>query len=140
MATTNKELSVRAREKVYSDVDFAFRMNPVTNDVAVKKDVEAVKQSVLNILSTNRGERPFMPNFGGNIRSYLFELVDSVTIALIEEEIRSALKNYEPRVRVLMVAVEDLSDENAINIRLEIEILSPTNTVATVEFVVERLR
>lgn len=140
MATTNKELSVRAREKIYSDVDFAFRMNPVTGDVGVKKDVEAVKQSVLNILSTNRGERPFMPDFGGNIRAYLFENVDPVTISLIEEEIRSALTNYEPRVRVLTVDVEDLSDQNAINIRLEIEILSPTNTVATVEFVVERLR
>jgi phage baseplate assembly protein W len=115
-------------------------MNPVTGDVGVKKDIEAIKQSVLNILSTNRGERPFMPDFGGNIRAYLFENVDPVTVSLIEEEIRSALTNYEPRVRVLAVDVEDLSDRNAINIRLEIEILSPTNTVTTVEFVVERLR
>jgi len=136
----NTELSVRAREKVYSDVDFAFRMNPVTSDVAVKRDVEAVKQSVINILSTSRGERPFMPDFGGNIRAYLFETVDAATVSLIEEEIQSALTNYEPRVRVLSVDVDDLSDQNAINIKLEIEILSPTNTVETVEFVVERLR
>jgi phage baseplate assembly protein W len=115
-------------------------MNPITGDVGVKKDIEAIKQSVLNILSTNRGERPFMPDFGGNIRAYLFENVDPVTVSLIEEEIRSTLTNYEPRVRVLAVDVEDLSDRNAINIRLEIEILSPTNTVTTVEFVVERLR
>jgi phage baseplate assembly protein W len=139
MAITT-DLSVRARERVYSDVDFAFRMNPVTNDVSVKRDVEAVKQSVLNILSTNRGERPFMPDFGGNIRAYLFENVDPVTISLIEEEIRTTLSNYEPRVRVLAVDVNDLSDQNAINIRLEIEILSPTSSVETVEFVVERLR
>jgi phage baseplate assembly protein W len=138
MATT--DLSVRARDRVYSDVDFAFRMNPVTNDVSVKRDVEAVKQSVLNILSTNRGERPFMPDFGGNIRAYLFETVDAVTISLIEEEIKTTLSNYEPRVRVLAVDVDDLSDQNAINIRLEIEILSPTSSVETVEFVVERLR
>ena len=115
-------------------------MNPVTNDVAIKRDIEAVKQSVINILSTNRGERPFMPAFGANIQSYLFENVDSVTVALIEEEVRSALVNYEPRVRVLEVFVEDLSDRNAINIRLEIEIISPFVTTTSVEFIVERLR
>lgn len=140
MAETQKELSIRAREKIYSDVDFAFRMNPVTNDVAIKKDIEAIKQSVLNILSTNRGERPFMPDFGANIGAYLFENVDPVMISLIEEEIRLSLGNYEPRVKVLGVDVDDLSDQNAINIRLEFEILSPTNILATVEFVVERLR
>ena len=135
-----QELSIRARDKVYSDLDFAFRMNPVTNDVSLKKDVEAVKQSVINILSTNRGERPFMPDFGANIQGFLFENVDSVTSALIEEQIRSALANYEPRVRVLQVNVEDLSYRNAINIRLEIEILSPSQTITSVEFIVERLR
>ena len=134
------ELSARSRDKIYSDLDFAFRRNPVTDDVSVKKDAEAVKQSVLNILSTNRGERPFMPDFGGNIRAYLFENVDSVTSSLIEQEIRMSLKNYEPRVRVLNVDIENLSDQNAINIRLEVEILSPTNSVTTIEFVVERLR
>jgi len=135
-----QELSIRARNKVYSDLDFAFRMNPVTNDVSLKKDVEAVKQSVVNILSTNRGERPFMPDFGANIQGFLFENVDSVTSALIEEQIRSAIANYEPRVRVLEVSVEDLSYRNAINIRLDIEILSPSQTITSVEFIVERLR
>jgi len=134
------QLSARARDKVYSDLDFAFRINPVTGDVGVKKDIEAVKQSVLNILSTNRGERPFMPDFGGNIRAYLFENVDSVTASLIEEEIKLSLANHEPRVRVLSVDVEDLSNQNAINIRLDLEIISPANSVITVEFIVERLR
>ena len=142
MATRNNtsELSVIARQRVFSDVDFAFRMNPVTNDVAVKRDIEAIKQSVVNILSTNRGERPFMPAFGANIQSYLFENVDSVTASLIEEEIRSALVNYEPRVRVLEVFVQDLSDRNAIDIRLNLEIISPFVAVTSVEFIVERLR
>ena len=134
------ELSARARDKIYSDVDFGFRKSPVTDDVSIKRDDEAIKQSVLNILSTNRGERPFMPDFGGNIRAYLFENVDSVTASLIEEEIKLSLTNYEPRVRVLSVDVEDLLDQNAINIRLEIEILSPTSSFTTVEFIVERLR
>jgi uncharacterized protein len=137
-------LTIRAREKVYSDIDFAFRPVPMQGDgqgdLARKKDVEAVKQSVLNILQTNRGEKPFVPSFGANLRSYLFETIDSVTISLIEEEIILALRNYEPRVRVISVDVEDLSEKNAISITLDFEIISPVQTTTTLEFIVERLR
>ena len=129
-----------AREKTYSDIDFAFRANPMTGDVALKKDEEAIKQSVINILSTNRGERPFLPYFGANLRRYLFDNFDRVTTSLIDEQIRSALANYEPRVRVLSVDVQGRPDQNSMTITLEFEIISPTNARTSVEFVVERLR
>jgi phage baseplate assembly protein W len=134
------DLNIRAREKVYTDLDFAFRANPVTGDVSLKKDVEAVKQSVLNILKTRRGEKPFLPNFGSGIHSYLFEPIDSVTKAMIEEDVIFSLRNYEPRVRILSIVVDDLADQNAINIRLDLEIISPVVTTTTIEFIVQRLR
>jgi phage baseplate assembly protein W len=134
------DLSIRAREKVYTDLDFAFRENTITSDVSLKKDVEAVKQSVLNILLTNKGERPFLPTFGANIRSHLFENIDSVTSSLIEEDITFALRNFEPRVRVLSVNVEEQPERNAVNITLDVEIISPVRTTATIEFSVERVR
>ena len=138
------DLTIRARDRIYSDFDFAFRpvqmQDDARGDLSRKRDIEAVKQSVLNILRTNRGERPFSPAFGSNIRSYLFENVDAVTRALIEEDIIFSLSNFEPRVRILNVNVTDLPDNNAINISLELEIISPINTVAAVEFTLERLR
>ena len=134
------DLSIRAREKVYTDLDFAFRENPITSDVSLKKDVEAVKQSVLNILLTNKGERPFLPTFGSNIRSHLFENIDSVTSSLIEEDITFALRHFEPRVRVISVNVEAQPERNAVNITLDVEIISPVRTTAKIEFSVERVR
>jgi len=134
------DLSIRARNTEYSDVDFSFRVIPVSNALALKKNEEAVKQSVINILSTNRGERPFLPYFGANIRSYLFENIDSVTEGLVEEEIRTALVNYEPRVRVTNINVDARPDNNALNISLEFDIISPREISTTVNFVVERLR
>lgn len=138
------DLTIRARDRIYSDFDFAFRpvqmQDDARGDLSRKRDIEAVKQSVLNILRTNRGERPFSPAFGSNIRSYLFENVDAVTRALIEEDIIFSLSNFEPRVRILNVNVTDLPDNNAINISLELEIISPINTVTAVEFTLERLR
>jgi len=138
------ELNIRARDKVYSDIDFAFR--PVqmegneSGDVARKRDVEAVKQSVLNILRTNRGERPFSPSFGSNIRSYLFENVDEVTKTLIEEDIVFSLRNFEPRVSILSINVSDIPDRNAVNITMDLEIISPVETTTTLDFTLERLR
>jgi len=129
-----------ARERTYTDLDFAFRANPITGDIALKREVQAVKQSVLNILLTNRGERPFDPEFGSDIRKQLFENFDPITEQLLSDQIRSALRNYEPRVRVLNVNVNGRPDNNALNVSVEVEIQSPERTVTSVDFSVERLR
>jgi len=129
-----------AREQRYTDIDFGFRPNPNTGDIALKRDEQAVKQSVVNILLTNRGERPFDPDFGANIRNQLFENFDPIVKQLIDDDIRAALRNYEPRVRVLNVQVDAKPDQNSIDISVEFEIQSPEQTVTTVNFSVERLR
>jgi phage baseplate assembly protein W len=133
-------MSITSRKYVYTDIDFRMRVNPNTKDIVIKADAEAVKQSVLNILLTNRGERPFMPDFGGNLRAYLFENFDAVTGAAIRAQIVNALRNYEPRVQVLDVVVEDLSYRNALRIAVEIRIKAPEDITTDVEFIVERLR
>jgi len=132
--------TIVAREQSYSDFDLAFRANPVTGDVALKKNEQAVKQSVLNILLTNRGERPFDPNFGSDITSQLFENFDPIVETILEEQIRTALRNYEPRVNLLGVVVDGSPDRNAINVRVEFEIISPEGVTTSVDFSVERLR
>lgn len=129
-----------ARERTYTDVDFAFRANPITGDVALKREIQAVKQSVLNILFTNRGERPFDPEFGSDIRKQLFENFDPITEQILSDQIRTALRNYEPRVRVLNIDISSRPDNNYIDVSLEVEIQSPDQTVITVDFSIERLR
>jgi len=132
--------NIRARTKPYSDFDFPFKKHPVTGDVPIKRDVEAVKQSVRNILLTRRGEKFFDPDFGGSLTEYLFENFDIVVESEMEERIVNTLRNYEPRVRVLSVDVSDLSYRNALNLKLEVEILSPENVITDIEFIIERLR
>lgn len=124
---------------LHKDLDFHFDINPVTNDVPIVADVKAIKQSVLNILLTNHGERPFKPTFGANLRSYLFEPVDNVTIVLIANQIKEAITNWEPRVRVVDIKVSSKADRNAIDIAAEIKIVG-TGDVVTVETSLERIR
>lgn len=129
-----------SRVNAFTDLDFRFIANPNTGDAGLKKDVAAIKQSVLNILLTNHGEKPFRPIFGANLRAYLFENFDPVQEAIIKSVVETALINYEPRVSVTNVEVVDLSYRNALRIRVEFDILSPTELSTDVEFIVERIR
>ena len=139
-STTAENSGIRARTKPYSDFDFAFKKHPVTKDLPIKRDIEAIKQSVRNILLTRRGEKFFDPDFGGSLTEFLFENFDPVVEAEMEMRIINTLRNHEPRVRVLNIEITDLLDRNALNLSLEVQILSPENTTVNIEFIIERLR
>ena len=134
------DLSVKARREDYVDVDFSFRVSPISGDVALKRDAEAVKQSVLNILQTARGEKPFQPTFGVGLRNYLFELFDPSIAVLIEEDVTFAIENFEPRLELQSVNVIDQTDRNGIQITVTGRIRSPEPTPIEISFIVERLR
>lgn len=128
-----------SRKIQYSDID--FRLKTKTNkDLYVKIDVEAVKQSIINIVTTNYGEKLFQPNFGANLRSILFEPIDQVTSLVIKNQIIEAIKNFEPRAEILGVRVQDLDYSNSIQIIIEFAVLNPQQEIASVGIILERLR
>lgn len=61
-----------ASENIYSDLNLSFKPHPITGDITRKTDVDAVKQSIKNLISTNHYERPFKPSLGANLRGKLF--------------------------------------------------------------------
>ena len=128
-----------ARQTTYKDLDFTFKQNPNTNDVGIKKNNDAVKQSVLNILRTNHGERPFNYNFGANLRSYLFENMSNITAANMSTSINTALANWEPRIEVLNTNIQAKGDENDVRITVTGRVIS-TNEVIDIATTIERLR
>ena len=65
--------------RLYRDIALSFETNAATKDVIVKKDVDAVKQSVKNLILTNHYERPFHPEIGSGITNLLFEPLDPIT-------------------------------------------------------------
>ena len=128
-----------ARQATYKDLDFAFKQNPNTNDVGIKKDNAAVIQSCLNILRTNHGERPFDYEFGANLRAYLFENMTNITAANMSTSINLALNNYEPRIEVLNTNVQTREEDNEVYITVTGKILS-TNEIVDISTTIERLR
>tara|TARA_Y100001951_G_scaffold72047_1_gene58927 strand:- start:215 stop:613 length:399 start_codon:yes stop_codon:yes gene_type:complete len=128
-----------ARQTIYKDLDFSFKQNPNTNDVGIKTNNASISQSVLNILRTNHGERPFNYKFGANLRRYLFENMTRVTAASMTTSIETSLKNWEPRIEVLNTNVQAKADENDVRITVTGRVIS-TNEVIDIATTIERLR
>jgi len=128
-----------ARQETYKDLDFTFKQNPNTNDVGIKKDNASISQSVLNILRTNHGERPFNYNFGANLRRYLFENMTRATAASMSTSINTALSNWEPRIEVLNTNIQAKADENEVKVTVTGRVKS-SNEVLDITTTIERLR
>ena len=128
-----------ARQETYKDLDFSFKQNPNTNDVGIKKNNASVIQSVLNILRTNHGERPFNYNFGANLRAYLFENITNITAANISTSVNLALRNWEPRIAVLNTNIQAKADDNEVFITVTGRVKS-NNEIIDITTTIERLR
>jgi len=107
---------------IYKDLNLFFTKNPLTKDVSKVTDVQAIKRSVRNLVLTDRGERLFHPEIGGDVKGSLFENFTPI----MEFELRSAIENvikiYEPRVVLEDVKVNDPSGNDLDNNRLRITI------------------
>ena len=96
----------------FRDLDLDFTRNAVTNDVNVVEDVIAVKRSLRNLIQTNFYERPFQPELCCGVRELLFENFTPMTKVFLERKIEEVIVNYEPRVNLQNVAVDDDQDKN----------------------------
>ena len=126
-------------QKIYSDLDLTFRRLPVTNDVALSYDEQAVIRSVRNLLLTGFYERPFQPNLGSNLNKLLFEPADQLTSNLIESEVRDVISNFEPRVTINSINVTITPDENSFNLSMTFFVGNNTRAT-TVTLLLQRSR
>ena len=114
MATTHK----------FSDFDIDFNRNTFVDDISVKKDINSVRQSVMNIVLTVPGEKPFKRDFGVGLRHELFELWTPYKKAIMQRDIISEVNRLEPRAEVYKVDVDEESiDDNQVGINISFRIL-----------------
>tara|TARA_B100000287_G_scaffold176439_1_gene166436 strand:+ start:8129 stop:8566 length:438 start_codon:yes stop_codon:yes gene_type:complete len=130
---------IRARTNLYVDFDLAFIANPNTGDVSKKTDIEAIKQSVKNLILTMKGERPFQPYLGSNVRHLLFENGDPFTAINLKKEIEFTIDNHEPRVDLIDVIVTEALDANRFKIQIRFALVS-TGQQEDVDFYLERIK
>ena len=104
-----------------------------------KTNVDAVKQSIRNLLLTNKGERLFQPNLGGNINAMLFENITPQTFITMQDHIKDILAAYEPRAEVIEVYVAETSDDHEVQVTIVFGIVNVQEPI-TLEVILERVR
>lgn len=128
-----------SRSDIYADLDLRMITNPLSNDIVVLTDIDAVKQSVLRLVLTNHYEIPFEPFKGANISALLFEPADEFVAYKIRQNILKVLRDYEPRVANASVSIVNDSDRNAYDISLSFTIIAYEQN-ADITFSLKRLR
>ena len=110
-------------KRKFKDISMSFESNPLNDDLVSLSDTTAIARSIRNIVFTSPGEKFFNPDFGSRISESLFENVDEVSALAIEDEIKSSIINFEPRVNLLSTIVVPNPDDNEMNVTIEYEIV-----------------
>ena len=109
-------------ESTYSDLDLDFTINPLTKDVSLKYDAEAVKRSLRNLIFTQRYERLFQPDINSGINNLLFENFGSIQVVTLRSRIEQTIVNFEPRVTEVNVNVYENQELHHLTIEIQFRV------------------
>ncbi len=93
----------------YRDFDLTFKPHPVTGDLGVRTDVNAIFQSIRNILFSMSEEVLYNPEMGGNVYGMLFGPADALTKVNLQTAIEESIRTYEPRCDLKSVVVTEFN-------------------------------
>lgn len=119
----------------FKDISMTFQSNPLTKDLIVLKNENAIARSIKNIVFTNPGEKPFQPNFGSRITESLFENIDDITALEIESELKESIQRQEPRVNLTKLKVTPDIEGNGFDVVINYDIIGADVPPQQLEFV-----
>lgn len=127
------------KQSLYADFRKDLAVSPISQDLALIKDDEAVKQSIKNLVLTDPGERLMQPFIGGGIRALLFENITPAVLNLIENKVKSTINTYEPRADIINVTASSRYDDNTVNVVVNFYIRN-TNEPIKLDLILTRVR
>ena len=126
--------------RAFKDISLSFTRSPITNDLITLNNEDAIKKSVINLCRTRLTDRFFNELLGTSIEDALFELVGEDSGVSLEEEIKSLLNNFEPRIKLTQVNIEDDIDENGLYITIRYNIVGLPFPEQNIEFLLQPSR
>jgi hypothetical protein len=112
ISRADKITELSKKQDFFSDFFTDFETHPITNNLARVTNDQSVKQSIRNLILTNRGERFFEPNIGSDILRAVFEPNDILTANDLQRYIEYTIKFCEPRAKLQQVSVTPSLDGN----------------------------
>ena len=137
-------MAITRISRAFKDISLSFKRHPVTNDIGVLKNADAIKRSVRNLVQTIPSERFFNSTLGSDVRDSLFEnspgFVDFGTASIIERQIQTTIENFEPRIDNLEINVNPRPDSNEFEINVFFDIVGQTFPAQEFSFILKATR
>jgi len=133
-------MAVTRISRSFKDISLSFEPHPVTKDLPVLKNQNAIIRSIRNLVETIPTERFFNSTIGSNVRSSLFDFVDYGTASIIEDQILVSISNYEPRVNEVRVQVDPRPDTNEFEVTVTFNIIGQEIPTQQFSFILEATR
>jgi len=133
-------MAVTRVSRSFKDISLSFEPHPVTKDLPVLTNRNAIIRSVRNLVETIRTERFFQSNLGSDVRDSLFEIMDYATATILREQILEVIINYEPRVENIDVEVEPNIDDNNFVVTIIFDIIGQEIPTQSFTFILEATR
>lgn len=133
-------MAVTRISRSFKDISLSFQPHPITKDLPVLINQNAIIRSIRNLVETIPTERFFNPDLGSNVRSSLFEFVDFGTASIIREQILNTISNYEPRVNDVQVEVVPSPDVNEFEVTVIFNIIGQEVPTQQFSFILEAAR
>ena len=133
-------MAIQRISRAFKDISLSFDAHPITKDLQILKNENAIRRSVRNIVETIPTERFFNSLLGSEVRSSLFEFVDFGTASVIQNQIEIALENFEPRIDNVQVQVDAFPDRNAFNATIIFDIIGQEFPTQEFSFLLEATR
>ena len=110
----------------FINISFPFEEDKKGKFLKMEKESKrAIKADLLHLLLTQKRQRLYLPNFGVNLRQYLFEQNDGIVHASIQREIESAIQEFIPNLTILEITVNKSDrNEHAALVRLDFKVTS----------------
>ena len=134
-------MAVKRISRAFKDINLSFSPHPVTKDLTVLRNENEIKRSVRNIVQTIPTERFFNSILGSDVRGLLFDnFVDFGTASVIEDQIKIAIENFEPRVDNLQVNVNPKPDDNEFEVNVLFDIIGQEFPAQSFSFILQAAR
>jgi phage baseplate assembly protein W len=117
-------------KRVAIGVSIPFNSNSVFTSTYTT--IDQTKYNIINYLLTNNNERVLNPNFGANIRAFLFEDMTEPSLRALEMKLRNDIPLYFSNVKIIKLNFTPLYDSNTVQLNIDFSVYeTPQNIQIT---------
>ena len=133
-------MAKKPKSQRFKDISLSFEPHPVTKALPILANERAIVRSVRNLVETIPTERFFNSNLGSDIRDMLFDNFAGSSVMIIEDMVRTTVRNFEPRVGDIGVEVDMIPELNAVRVKVLFDIIGLEAPVQSFDFILEPTR